>query len=242
MAYSRMALAMACFATGRPTSLAFDGPQQLRCGARGTLGDLSVRVTDDWGNLVEGLAAAGGGRGGGKGGKGGDAGSALELTLQTSAIAADGSGNAAKVSVAGSNKAKVSTSARWRVAVVSPGPHYAPRHCSTGEALLKQRNTWPMPRSNPYPLASLPPLPGGTPGDQGLCRVPGRAPGRRAWHLLPAAGGVGLTQGGAEGHQPARGGEHKGCMCGRRVKRALPQFPPAFRTCRFCPFNKLPTT
>ncbi|PNW82785.1 hypothetical protein CHLRE_06g294050v5 [Chlamydomonas reinhardtii] len=92
---------------GRPTSLAFDGPQQLRCGARGTLGDLSVRVTDDWGNLVEGLAAAGGGRGGGKGGKGGDAGSALELTLQTSAIAADGSGNAAKVSVAGSNKAKV---------------------------------------------------------------------------------------------------------------------------------------
>ncbi|KAG2443092.1 hypothetical protein HYH02_009506 [Chlamydomonas schloesseri] len=92
---------------GRPTSLAFDGPQQLRCGARGALGDLSVRVTDDWGNLVEGLAGAGGGRGGGRGAKGGDGGSALELTLQTSAIAADGSGNAAKVAVSGSNKVKV---------------------------------------------------------------------------------------------------------------------------------------
>ncbi|GFR47072.1 hypothetical protein Agub_g8759, partial [Astrephomene gubernaculifera] len=44
---------------GRPTTLAFDGPQQLQCGSRASLGDLRVRVTDDWGNPVEALGAGG---------------------------------------------------------------------------------------------------------------------------------------------------------------------------------------
>ncbi|EFJ52379.1 hypothetical protein VOLCADRAFT_86759 [Volvox carteri f. nagariensis] len=74
---------------GQPTTIAFDGPQLLQCGTRGCLGDLRVRVTDDWGNLVENLAL------GGRGSK--EQGSNLELTLQSSAIATDGSGNAAKV-------------------------------------------------------------------------------------------------------------------------------------------------
>ncbi|GLC56261.1 hypothetical protein PLESTB_001085700 [Pleodorina starrii] len=84
---------------GQPTTLAFDGPQQLQCGTRGCLGELRVRVTDDWGNLVESIAL--GARGNKDNGGGG-----LELTLASSAIATDGSGNAAKVTVAGSNKAK----------------------------------------------------------------------------------------------------------------------------------------
>ncbi|GLI61005.1 hypothetical protein VaNZ11_003267, partial [Volvox africanus] len=82
---------------GQPTTLAFDGPQQLQCGTGGYLGELRVRVTDDWGNLVDNVVL--GSRGNKEHG--------LELTLQTSAIAIDGSGNAAKVTVAGSNKAKV---------------------------------------------------------------------------------------------------------------------------------------
>lgn len=78
--------------------LTFDGPQQLQCGTRGCLGELRVRVTDDWGNLVESVAV--GGRDNKKQGAG------MELTLQSSAIATDGSGNAAKITVTGSNKAK----------------------------------------------------------------------------------------------------------------------------------------
>jgi hypothetical protein len=85
---------------GRPTTLAFDGPQQLQCGTRGCLGELRVRVTDDWDNLVENLVVTG------RGNK--EQGAGLELTLQSSAIATDGSGDAAKVVVAGSNKVKVS--------------------------------------------------------------------------------------------------------------------------------------
>ncbi|GIL94923.1 hypothetical protein Vretimale_1033 [Volvox reticuliferus] len=81
---------------GQPTTLAFDGPQQLQCGTGGYLGELRVRVTDDWGNLVENVVL----------GNRGNKEQGLELTLQTSAIAIDGSGNAAKVTVAGSNKAK----------------------------------------------------------------------------------------------------------------------------------------
>ncbi|KXZ46758.1 hypothetical protein GPECTOR_41g723 [Gonium pectorale] len=110
---------------GRPTCLAFDGPQQLQCGTRGILGELRAVVTDDWGNQVEGPPPGGGG-GGGRGGRGEGA-SALEVTLQSSAIAIDGSGNAAKVTVAGSNKTKVSKGCAVfrdvRVQAAAPGTY-----------------------------------------------------------------------------------------------------------------------
>lgn len=81
-------------APGPPSMLAFDGPQTLQCGTRGVLGDLAVRVTDDWGNTVDA--------------------DKLEVSLQSSAIAADG--HAAKVAVqGGSNRAKVKKGlATWK--------------------------------------------------------------------------------------------------------------------------------
>lgn len=72
---------------GPAAMLAFEGPNQLACGTRGLLGELHVRACDAFGNVVE---AAG-----------------FEVLLQPAAIATDGSGHAAKVNAAGTNRVKL---------------------------------------------------------------------------------------------------------------------------------------
>jgi hypothetical protein len=73
---------------GPPAALAFAGPSTLELGTRACLASLEVGVRDAAGNPAA-------------------AGEAFELALCASALAADGSGRAAKVSAAGSNKLKV---------------------------------------------------------------------------------------------------------------------------------------
>ncbi|KAI8466921.1 MAG: hypothetical protein J3K34DRAFT_524164 [Monoraphidium minutum] len=72
---------------GPPAALAFDGPAQLTCGTRGVLGDLRLRVLDNWANLADTAA--------------------FEVALNGCALAAVEGAPAAKAAAAGSNRSKV---------------------------------------------------------------------------------------------------------------------------------------